>query len=97
MGPLGRTGRQGHPTKCECCSTEVSGKAPRETNKRHTGSLIVILENSGQGIQIGTFWNWNDNFGKMRPEPEISDREGHFGGGEGCEKSGEMTENVGWR
>jgi len=52
-----------------------------------TGSLLVILAKSGFGIQIGTFLNWNQYFGKMRPEPEISDREGHFGGGEGCEKS----------
>ena len=57
----------------------------------------MILAKSGFGIKIGTFWNWNQYFGKMRPEPEISDREGHFGEGEGCEKSGEMTENVGWR
>ena len=45
------------------------------------------LTKSGFGTKIGTFGDGGRDLGKMRPEPEISDREGHFGGGEGCEKS----------
>ena len=61
------------------------------------GCLIVNLAKSGFGTKIATFGDGSRDFGKMRPEMEISDREGYFGGGEGWEMSGEMMENVGRR
>ena len=62
-----------------------------------TGFLLVNLGKSGFGTKIGTFGDGSRNFGKMKPDPEISDREGDFGRGEGGEMSGEMMQNVGWR
>ena len=55
------------------------------------------LTKSGFGTKIETFGDGSEDFGKMRPDPETSDREGYFGGGEGWEMSREMMENVGWR
>ena len=50
------------------------------------------LTKSGFGTKIGTFGDGSRILGKMRPDPEISDREGDFGRGEGGEMSGEMME-----
>ena len=48
-------------------------------------------------INIRTFGDGSRDLGEMRPDLEISDREGDFRRGEGWEMSGEMMENVGWR
>ena len=47
--------------------------------------------------KIRTFGDGSRDLGKMKPDPEISHREGDFMRGEGWEMSGEMMENVGWR
>ena len=41
------------------------------------------LTKSGFGTKNWTFGDGSRDFGKMKPEMEISDREGYFGGGRG--------------
>ena len=48
---------------------------------QNTGWEIVNLTKSGFGTKIRTCGDGSRDFGKMKPEMEILDREGYFGGG----------------